>query len=78
MLSKTTVSRGFLTVVPKEIRRASGISEGDVLEWAIEGDAIIVRSRRRVTIEDIVSLGSHGGDAVADKRRVARGQRARR
>lgn len=78
MLSKTKVSRGFLTVVPKEIRRASGISEGDVLEWALEGGTIVVRPRRRRTIEDIVALGSHGGDAVADKRKVARGQRVRR
>ena len=78
MLSRTKVSKGYLTVVPKDIRRASGILEGDILEWALEEDRIVVRARRRRTIDDIIGLGSHGGDAVEDKRRVARGQRVRR
>ena len=65
-------------MVPKDVRRASSIEEGDLLEWAIEGGTIIVRPRRRRTIEDITGLIARGGDAVADKRRLQRGQRARR
>ncbi len=78
MLSKTKVSKGYLTVVPKEVRRASKIREGDFLEWTIEGDKIVVRPRRPRTVDDITGLISHGGDAVASKRRVQRGQRDRR
>lgn len=65
-------------MVPKEVRRASSIEEGDLLEWAIEEGTIVVRPRRRRTIEDITGLIAGGGDAVADKRRLQRGQRARR
>ena len=78
MLSKSKVSKGFLTVVPKDIRKASRISEGDILEWALEGETIVIRPRRPRTLDDIVGLIAHGGDAVADKRRLQRGLRARR
>jgi len=78
MLSKTKMSKGYLTVVPKEVRRASGVREGDILEWSIEEDKIVVRPRRRRTIDDITGVISHGGDAVASKRRAQRGQRDRR
>lgn len=75
MLSKTKVSKGYLTVVPKEVRRTSKIREGDFLEWTIEGDKIIVRPRRPRTVEDITGLIAHGGDSVASKRRAQRGER---
>ena len=78
MLSKTKVSKGYLTVVPKEVRKATQVREGDVLEWSIEDGRIIVRPRRRLGVDDITSLISHGGDAVASKRRAQRGQRDRR
>lgn len=78
MLSKSKVSKGYLTVVPKDVRRASKIEEGDILEWTIEGGAIVVRPRHRRTIDDITGLIAAGGDAVADKRRLQRGQRVRR
>ena len=75
MLSKSKVSKGFLTVVPKEVRRASQVQEGDILEWSVEGDKIVVRPRRRRTLDDITGLIAHGGDAVASKRRAQRGGR---
>ena len=78
MLSRTKVSKGYRTVVPKEIRTARRISGGDVLEWAIEHERIVVRARPQRTIEDVVGLISHGGDAAEDKRRLQRGQRVRR
>jgi AbrB family looped-hinge helix DNA binding protein len=76
MLSKTKVSKGYLTVVPKEVREATKILEGDLLEWSIEEDKIIVRPRRKRTVDDITGLISHGGDAVKSKRRVQRGNSA--
>ncbi len=78
MISKTKVSKGYLTVVPREIRRASKVQEGDILEWSLEGDKIVVRPRRRRTIEDVTELFSHGGDAVTAKHSAQRGVRDRR
>jgi len=77
-LGRSKVSKGYLTVVPKDVRKASKIEEGDLLDWAIEGQTIVVRPRRRRTIDDITGLIAVGGDAVADKRRLQRGQRVRR
>src|SRR6266508_1305335 len=78
MPSRTKVSKGYLTVVPREIRKASDVREGDVLEWSVEGDTIVVRPRHRRTIDDVVTLFAHGGDAVVSKRDVQRGVRDRR
>ncbi len=78
MLSESKVSKGFLTVVPKDVRRAANVQEGDILEWSFEGDRILVRPRRRRTIDDITGFISHGGDAVGAKRRLQRGPRDRR
>jgi len=78
MLSKTKISKGYLTVVPKEVRRVSRIQEGDFLEWSFEDDRIVVRPRRPKTLDDIVGLISVGGDAVEAKRRLQRAERALR
>ncbi len=78
MPSRTKVSKGYLTVVPQEIRNASDVREGDVLEWSLEGDKIVVRPRHPRTIDDVVALFGHGDDAVASKRDVQRGVRDRR
>jgi AbrB family looped-hinge helix DNA binding protein len=74
MLSKSKVSKGYLTVVPKEVRKASQVREGDILEWSLEGDKIVVRPRRRRTLDDVTGLFAHGGDAVASKRTAQRGE----
>jgi bifunctional DNA-binding transcriptional regulator/antitoxin component of YhaV-PrlF toxin-antitoxin module len=49
-LSESRVSRGFLTVVPKGIRRAAAITVGDVLEWEMDEDRVVVRKRKRRTL----------------------------
>ena len=72
MLSKSKISKGYLTVVPKAVRKATKVREGDILEWSLEGEKIIIRPRRRRTLEDITGLIAHGGDAVRSKRRVQR------
>ena len=41
MISKSKVSKGNLTVVPKYIRRSLGVHEGDYLEWSLEGDRAV-------------------------------------
>ncbi len=72
MLSKSKISKGYLTVVPKAVRKATRVREGDILEWSLEGEKIVIRPRRRRTLEDITGLIAHGGDAVRSKRRVQR------
>ncbi len=74
MLSKTKVSKGYLTVVPKKVREASEIREGDLLEWSIEEGKIVIRPRPRRTVKDVTGLISHGGDAVESKRRAQEGK----
>ncbi len=69
-LSESRLSTGFLTVLPKEIRQEIGAREGDILQWQLKGTELIVRLRKRQTIDDITGLGSHGGDAVRSKKAV--------
>jgi bifunctional DNA-binding transcriptional regulator/antitoxin component of YhaV-PrlF toxin-antitoxin module len=69
-LSESRVSKGYLTVVPRGVRRAAEITAGDVLEWEVEGDQVKVRKRTRRTIKDVSGMISHGGDAVRSKREV--------
>jgi len=68
VLSETKISSGFLTVVPKEVRRMVNAREGDLVEWTLRGEEFLVRIRRPRTVADIVGIISHGGDAVASKR----------
>ncbi len=74
MMSKTKVSKGHSTVVPKHIRKSLGVQEGDILEWTTDGERAVVRPRKRRTFEDITALIAVGGDAVRDKKRLARGE----
>lgn len=76
ILSESQISRGFLTVVPAKVRRATGAHAGDRLEWRLRGSELIVRVRPRSTIGDIAGLISCGGDAVQSKKAV-QGLRAR-
>jgi len=70
LLSETTISDGYLTVVPKPVRELLRAHQGDLVQWSLRGEEIMVRIRRRRTLEDIVGMMSHGGDAVASKRAV--------
>jgi len=74
MATESSVSKGYLTVVPKRIRRSADIGEGDKLSWVFEDGRIIVTPRRVRSIGDVTGLISHGGDAVDSKRRVQRGE----
>lgn len=69
-LGESRVSTGFLTVIPRDIRRATGLQKGDSLRWELKGTELRIRIRRRPRIEDITALGRHGGDAVASKKAV--------
>jgi bifunctional DNA-binding transcriptional regulator/antitoxin component of YhaV-PrlF toxin-antitoxin module len=73
MATESSVSKGYLTVVPKRIRRSAEIGEGDKLSWELVDGRIIVTPRRLRSIRDVTGLISHGGDAVDSKRRAQRG-----
>jgi AbrB family looped-hinge helix DNA binding protein len=73
MLSETVVSSKYQTVVPSKVRKNYNVEPGDVLEWEVKGDTIIITVRKRVGVDDIKGLISVGGDAVASKRKVQRG-----
>ena len=74
MASKSTVSEGYLTLVPEEIRMASDVRIGDVLEWSIEGGLIVVRPRRPKGLEGILGRITRGLSKVRERlgRAVAR------
>lgn len=76
VISESLISSGNLTVVPAKVRKVTGAHAGDKLEWRLRGSEILIRIRRRKTIEEITGLLSHGGDAVASKKAV-QGSRAR-
>lgn len=49
--SKLT-SQGQISV-PSEIRRKLGVGPGSILEWAQEGEKVVVRRAGRYTSEDV-------------------------
>ena len=73
MLSKTKISKGYSTVIPAEIRHAMDLEPGDILEWNIKGEVLMVKPRKKVTWDDVIGIISVGGDAVESKRRIQRG-----
>ena len=52
-LAQSKVTAQGQISVPAEVRRKLGIGPGSVLEWAEEGDAVVVRKAGRHTSEDI-------------------------
>ena len=75
-LSETKISNGFLTVVPKPVRERIMAREGDHLQWILRGEEIIIRVRSPSTVNEIVGMISHGGNAVASKKAI-QGARSR-
>ncbi len=73
MLSETVISKGYQTVVPAKIRKAHGITPGDVLEWMDTEQGILVHPRKKRTLQDIVGIVKSGGDAVESKKMVQKG-----
>lgn len=73
MLSETVISKGYQTVVPAKIRKAHGITPGDVLEWMDTEQGILVHPRKKRTLQDIVGIVKSGGDAVESKKMIQKG-----
>jgi bifunctional DNA-binding transcriptional regulator/antitoxin component of YhaV-PrlF toxin-antitoxin module len=75
ILSETVISSKYQTVVPSKIRKKYRVEPGDVLEWEVKGDMLIVKVRKKVTIDDIDGMIDVGGDSVKDKRKIQRGNK---
>jgi AbrB family looped-hinge helix DNA binding protein len=73
-IMKTKISKGFQTVVPKEIREKLGLKPGDSLLWEVKDDVVVVKPGKKKTLEDITGAISVGGDAVASKKKAQRGE----
>ncbi len=73
MLSETKVSSKYQTVVPSRLRRDYDIEPGDILEWEEAGEIIVIKVRKRVSLDDVVGFISAGGDAIKSKKRTQAG-----
>jgi AbrB family looped-hinge helix DNA binding protein len=71
---KTKISKGFQTVVPKEIRAKLGLKPGDSLIWEAEDDAALIKPRKKKTLKDISGMISVGGDALVSKKKAQSGE----
>jgi AbrB family looped-hinge helix DNA binding protein len=72
---RTKISKGFQTVVPKEIRKKLDLVPGDSVIWEEKDDGtIVVKPKKRRSLDEVVGMISAGGDAVDDKERVRRGE----
>ena len=52
-LARSKVTAQGQISVPAEVRRKLGVGPGSVLEWAEEGDDVVVRRAVRYTSEDV-------------------------
>lgn len=72
---RTKISKGFQTVVPRDIRKKLDLVPGDSIIWEQRSDGtVVVRPRKRKSLDDVMGMISVGGDAVSDKKKVRRGE----
>ena len=55
MASSTLTSKGQVTI-PKEIREAAGLRQGDRLEFTLRADGSIQIRPRTVAVEDLIGI----------------------
>jgi len=73
MVEETKVSKNYKTVVPSAIRKVHNIIPGDILEWTGTDNGILMRPKKKRTLQDIKGLVKSNGDAVESKRKVQKG-----
>ncbi len=71
---KTKISKGYQTVVPKEVRARFGVKPGDSLIWEERGNEVVVKPKKKTTIEDIIGIISVEADAVELKKKAQKGE----
>jgi bifunctional DNA-binding transcriptional regulator/antitoxin component of YhaV-PrlF toxin-antitoxin module len=71
---RTKVSQGYQVAVPAKLRKKYGIGIGDEIVWTLDDGQVRTSFRKKPGLENIVSLGRSGGNAVETKRRAQRGE----
>ncbi len=46
-VGETKLTSKYLVTVPKAVREALELKRGDIIEWHIEGDKVVVRKKSR-------------------------------
>ena len=73
MIYETKVSSEYSTIVPADIRKSLSINPGDILEWILDDNKIVVKPRKKMQFDDIVGLIEEGGDALSTKKIIQSG-----
>ena len=73
MICETKVSSDYSTIVPVDIRKSFDINPGDILEWILDGNRIVVKPRKKMQFDDIIGLIEEGGNALSAKKRIQSG-----
>ena len=73
MRCETKISSEYSTIVPVGIRKSFDINPGDILEWTLADNKIVVKSRKKMLFDDIVGLIEEGGNALYAKKRIQSG-----
>jgi AbrB family looped-hinge helix DNA binding protein len=74
MLITTKVSKKSQIVIPKEIREAVGISEGDELIADVEGDKVILKLKPKSYTKKLKGLHKNVWKGI-DPKKYVRGER---
>ena len=73
MRCETKVSSEYSTVVPAGIRKSFDINPGDILEWTLDDNKIVVKLRKKMLFDDIVGLIEECGNALSANKRIQSG-----
>jgi len=75
--AKSVVTSKFQTTIPKRIRENLNLSVSDILDWEIENDKIVVRTKRNnfLTYKNTIKTGP---GPIADDIALARALRAKK
>ena len=73
MRCETKVSSDYSTIVPTDIRKMLDINPSDILEWILDDNKLVVKSRKKMQFDDIVGLIEEGGNALSSKKRIQSG-----
>ena len=72
-MSSAKVSSQGRVVIPRDIRQALGIRQGDVLEFALEGSgSVSIRVTGRIPLETLKGAWKRAGDPHLSDEEIAR------
>jgi bifunctional DNA-binding transcriptional regulator/antitoxin component of YhaV-PrlF toxin-antitoxin module len=75
VLAHSKIAAQGQTSVPSEVRTRLGVGPGSLLQWAEQGDQIVVRRAGRYSSSEIHAVAFPDGVRAAPKRTTAKGIR---